>query len=169
VKNVVNLLQYLSWRWRAQTVGGVQHRAGDRHHDGSRYTLAANVSNDKPQTTVFDFEEVVEVSAHLAGRLGVGRHVVAWKPGQRFRQESLLDQACDPELLFDTLSFLSLLLLLGHGTLELLGTLCNPLFEVLVEPPDLFFHPLAFGDVADDGEHEALVTIHLALRPNRTE
>src|SRR5215208_5716536 len=168
VKNVVDLFQYLSWRWRAQTVGGVQHRAGDRHHDGSRNTLAANVPNDKPQTTVFEFEEVVEVSTDLAGRLVVGRHVVAWNPGQRFRQESLLDQASNLQLLFDALPLLSLLLLLGHGSLELLGTLCNPLFEVRVELPDLFFHPLALGDVAHDGEHEALVSVDPTPRVNRT-
>jgi hypothetical protein len=49
----------------------------------------------------------------------------------------------------------SLLLLLDHGPLELLGTLCNPLFKVPVELPDLFFYALALGDVTDDGEHEA--------------
>jgi hypothetical protein len=56
--------------------------------------------------------------------------------GHRSRQEGLLDQARNLQLLFDALPLLSLLLLLGHGALELLGTLCNPSFEVLVELPD---------------------------------
>jgi hypothetical protein len=64
-------------------------------------------------------KEVVEVAAHLAGGLIVGRHVVAWKPGQRLGQEGLLDQASNPQLLFDALPFLSLLLLFGHSVLQL--------------------------------------------------
>src|SRR5215212_9347172 len=53
--------------------------------------------------------------------------------------------------------------------LQLLGALRNPFFEVLGEPPDLFFCPLAFGDVADDGEHVAFTTLRVVHQPNRTE
>src|SRR5215211_7748132 len=139
VKNIVDLFEYLPRRRRAHTVGRTQHRAGDRHHDGSRHTLAANVPYNQSQTTIRQIEEVVEVAAHLTGRLVVDRDLMPFELGQRLWQKGVLDQASDPQLLFDTLPLLGLLLLLGHGALELLGTLCNPPFEVLVEVPDLFF------------------------------
>src|SRR5215216_5018101 len=80
--------------------------------------------------------------------------------GCRFRQEGVLDHAGDPQFLFDALPLLGLLLLLGHGALELLGTLCNPLFEVPIELPDLFFYPLELGDVVIHSVSAHLVPTH---------
>src|SRR5215210_825342 len=145
VESVIDVFQYLPWR--AQPVGGLQHRAGDRHHEGRRHSLAANISHDQPQPAVRQLQEIVEVAADLARGLVVGRYLVVGKPWQRFRQEGLLDQAGNVQLLFEALPLLGLLLLPGHGALELLGTLYNPIFEVLVELPDLFFYPLELGDV----------------------
>ena len=74
-------------------------------------------------TSVFKFEEVVGVSADLPSRLIVGRNLITSKRGHRFRQEGLLDQASNLQLLFDALPILGLLLLLGHGALLVLYAL----------------------------------------------
>ena len=56
--------------------GGAQHGAGRRHHYRGGHALVGHVTDDEPQAAVLQLEEVVEVAAHLAGRLVVGRHVV---------------------------------------------------------------------------------------------
>src|SRR5919107_1408372 len=95
--------------------------------------------HEQPQAAIRQPKKVVEVAANLTRRLVVDRDLMPFELGQRLWQKGVLDQARDPHFLFAALSFLGHLLLLGHGTLELLGTLCNPLFEILVELPDLFF------------------------------
>src|SRR5919112_4915628 len=82
--------------------------------------------------------EVVEISSYLPSGLVVGRELPAFHAGHLLRQRGSLNTTGHPKVLFDALPLLGLLLLLGHGDLELLGTLCDPVFEILVEPPDLF-------------------------------
>ena len=116
-QHVVDPLEDLAGRVEALG-GGAQHGAGRRHHQGGGHALVGHVPDDEPEAAVLELEEVVEVAADLAGRLVVGRHVVARQLRQRLGQEGLLDQARHPELLLDALPLLGLLLLLpdelGH-------------------------------------------------------
>src|SRR5215213_481425 len=90
-----------------------EHGAGSRHHQGGGYALVRNITDDEAEPAVVEIQEVVEVAAHLAGGLVVGRYLVAGPVGHVFGEEGLLDQARDPELLLDALAFLGLLLLLA--------------------------------------------------------
>src|SRR5215213_8124790 len=90
-----------------------EHGAGSRHHQGGGYALVRNITDDEAEPAVVEIQEVVEIAAHLAGGLVVGRYLVAGSVGYVLGEEGLLDQARDPELLLDALAFLGLLLLLA--------------------------------------------------------
>src|SRR3712207_6212588 len=53
--------------------------------------------------------------------------------------------------------------------LQLLGALRNSVFEVPGKSPDLFFRPLAGGDIAYDGEHVAFTILSFTHQPDRAE
>src|SRR5215213_4447034 len=83
--------------------------------------------------------EVIEISSYLPSGPVVGRELPALEGWHLLRQRGSLNTSGHPKVLFYALPLLGLLLLLGHGDFKLLGTLCDPVFEILVEPPDLFF------------------------------
>src|SRR5215218_7101336 len=70
---------------------------------------------------VLEFEEVIEVSSYLAGGAVEVRYIPAGDLRHALGEESLLDQARDPELLLDALPLLGLLLLLADKLGDLHG------------------------------------------------
>src|SRR5918995_5206201 len=117
-EHLINLRQYTPWFGTPPLGDGTKDALRIGHHQRRRYTVAGDVSYDQSQATVFELEEVVEVSSYLPSRLVVSGHVVAWELGQRFRQEGLLDKASNAQLLLDALPLLGLPLLLSYVVLD---------------------------------------------------
>ena len=84
--------------------GGAQHAPRGRHHHRGRDALVGDVADDDADLAVGQLEEVVEVAADLAGRLVVRVELPAGELGQHAREEVLLDQLRDAELLLDALA-----------------------------------------------------------------
>ena len=93
---------------------GPQHAARGRHDQRRRHALVGHVADDEPDLAVAQRDDVVEVAADLAGRAVVGRDVPARQVGQLAREEVLLDEAGDLELLLEALPRAGLELLLAH-------------------------------------------------------
>ena len=93
---------------------GAQHGARRRHHERCGYALVGDVADHEADLPVVQRDEVVEVAAHLAGRAVVGVDLPAGEVGQRARQEVLLDQLGDLQLLLEALAAADLGLLLAH-------------------------------------------------------
>ena len=67
---------------RVEALGrGAEQRAGRRHHESRWHALVRHVADDEAELAVFELQEVVEVAAHLARRLVVGRELVAGQVG----------------------------------------------------------------------------------------
>src|SRR5919199_2615460 len=79
----------------------------------------------------------------------------------RYDVRDMLDQGAEP--LFALAQHQLFGLQFGDSALQLGGALRYPVFEVLVETLCLFFRPLTWGDVADDGEHQALTNLYLVV------
>ena len=92
---------------------GPQDAVGRRHDQRGRHALVGDVADDDPELAVGQLEEVVEVAADLAGRPVVRGDVPAGQVGQLLRQELLLDQPGDVQLLLDPLAGEGLGLLLA--------------------------------------------------------
>ena len=75
--------------------------------------LSVTSPTTSPTLPSGELDEVVEVAADRAGRPVVGGHLPAGEVGELFRQEVLLDQARDLELLLDPLARPDLDLLLA--------------------------------------------------------
>ena len=84
-----------------------------RHHQRGGHALVGHVGLDDAQVAVGQVDEVVEVAADRLGRLPVGRHLPARQLGQFLRQQGLLDDAGDAQLLLQPLTGLRLDLLLA--------------------------------------------------------
>ena len=95
-----------------------QDAPGRRHHHRRRHALVGDVADHDPEP-VRQVEEVVEVAADLAGRRVVRRDRPAGNVGQVLRQEVLLDQRRDAELLLDPLARARLGLLPAHELRDL--------------------------------------------------
>ncbi len=91
-----------------------KHAPGSRHHHRGGDALVGHVAHDQADQPVGEVDEVVEVAAHGARRAVVGRHLPAGQIGKHPRQEVLLDELGDVELLLDALTLADLGLLLAH-------------------------------------------------------
>src|SRR5215203_131704 len=89
---------------------GPEHTAGGRHHERCRHTLARCVPHNQAQATVFQLEEVIEVSSYLPGRSVARVDIPTLERGHRLGQRSLLDAPSNVQLLFDAFAGLCLLL-----------------------------------------------------------
>ena len=133
-EEVVDALEHLARR-DDPLAGGAQQAPGRRHHHRGRDALVGDVADDHRDLPVGQLEEVVEVAADLAGRLVVRRHLPAGKVGQHAREEVLLDQRRDLELLLDPLARPRLCRLLLHELRDLEsrgGLRREPVEEALV-------------------------------------
>ncbi len=102
-EQVVDALEHLAGRDDPRP-GGAQHAPRGRHHHRGGDALVGHVADDDGDLPVGQLEEVVEVAADLAGRLVVRGDLPAGQVGQLAREEVLLDQRRDLELLLDPLA-----------------------------------------------------------------
>ena len=102
-EEIVDALEHLAGRDHP-LAGGTQQASCSRHHHGGRHALVRDVADEDGDMPVWQLEEVVEIAAHLAGGLVVRRHLPAGKVRQDPREEVLLDQLGDLELLLDPLA-----------------------------------------------------------------
>ena len=110
---LVHALEHLA-RVAEPLGGGAQHRAGRGHHERRRHALVGDVADHDPDPAVVERDEVVEVAADLARRPVVRVDLPARQVRQRARQEVLLDQLRDLQLLLQALAAADLDLLLAH-------------------------------------------------------
>src|SRR5919198_5738576 len=92
---------------------GPQDRVGGGHDQRGRHPLVGDVPDHDAEQAVGQLDEVVEVAADLAGRPVKRGQVPAGQLGQVPRQEPLLDELGDPQLLLDALPLADLGLLLA--------------------------------------------------------
>ena len=91
-----------------------KHAPGRRHHQRGGHPVPGDVADDEPDLAVGQRDEVVEVSADLRGGAVERRDLPARQVRQRLREELLLDELRDAELLLDALARSDLGLLLAH-------------------------------------------------------
>ena len=92
--------------------GRAQQRVRARHHERSRHALVGDVADHDHHPAVGQLDEVVEVAADLACRPVEGGDLEAGQLGQRLRQELLLDELGNDQLLLHALPAPRLVLLL---------------------------------------------------------
>src|SRR6185369_3183514 len=95
-------------------------RAADGHEERGRDALAGDVADDDAEVRVVDREEVVEVSADLAGREHLGEELEVRATREGTRQDRLLDAARDVELAADREELLAIARRLLEGEVLLL-------------------------------------------------
>ena len=133
-EEVVDPLEHLARRDDPLARGAQEAPRGGHHHRG-RDALVGDVADDHRDLPVGQLEEVVEVAADLACGLVVRRHFPAGQIGQHAREEVLLDQRRDLQLLLDPLPRSRLCRLLLHELRDLEcggGLRCEPVEEALV-------------------------------------
>ena len=91
-----------------------QHAARRGHHESRGHALVGHVPDHKAEPAVGKVDEIVEIAAHLAGRPVLGCDAPSRRLRKRARQEVLLDQACNRQLLIKPLAASDLGLLLPH-------------------------------------------------------
>ena len=112
-EQLVHLLEHLA-RVEGPLGRGAEDAPGGRHDHRRRNTLVGDVADDQADLPVRKLDEVVEVAADGTCRPVVRGDLPAGKVGELGRQEVLLDEARDLELLLDPLPCPHLGLLLAH-------------------------------------------------------
>jgi hypothetical protein len=100
---------------RLETPGGsAQHAARCSHHQRGRHALVGDIADHQAQPAIRQLDEIVEVAANLARRLVVAVDLPAGQGGNRARQQRLLHQVGNTQLLGDSLALERFDLLLAH-------------------------------------------------------